>query len=107
MIQSPNSTVADILSRRDARWVMRRCARRGHVVAHLSDPAVSALTGPITGPPDTPDLLCCLRCGNWVDPQGALVSELLGTSPSRRAGRMAGGSGCSGCWPWSGRHGDH
>jgi uncharacterized membrane protein (DUF2068 family) len=78
MIQSPNSTVADILSRRDARWVERRCARRGHILAHVSDPGLSALTGPITGPPDTPGLLCCLRCGNWIDLDGVLVSELLG-----------------------------
>jgi uncharacterized membrane protein (DUF2068 family) len=78
MIQSPNSTVADILSRRDARWVERRCARRGHILAHLSDAGVSALTGPIPGPPDVRALLCCLRCGNWIDPDGVLVSELLG-----------------------------
>jgi uncharacterized membrane protein (DUF2068 family) len=78
MIQSPNSTVADILSRRDARWVERRCARRGHILAHLSDAGVSALTGPIPGPQDVGALLCCLRCGNWIDPDGVLVSELLG-----------------------------
>jgi uncharacterized membrane protein (DUF2068 family) len=83
MIQSPNSTVADILSRRDARWVQRRCARRGHILAHLSDAGVSALTGPIPGPPaDARALLCCLRCGNWIDPEGVLVSELLGTPDS-------------------------
>ena len=80
MIAIPGDAVSDLLSRRDARWVMRRCARRGHVLALLSDPAVSALTGPIAGPPGTPDLLCCLRCGNWVDPQGTLVTELVGTS---------------------------
>ena len=78
MIQSPNSTVADILSRRDARWVERRCARRGHILAHLSDPGVNALTGPIPGPQGVRALLCCLRCGNWIDPDGVLVSELLG-----------------------------
>jgi uncharacterized membrane protein (DUF2068 family) len=82
MIPNPSDAVSDLLSRRDARWVERRCARRGHILAHLSDAGVSALTGPIPGPSDAPDLLCCLRCGNWIEPDGVLVSELLGTPDS-------------------------
>ncbi len=82
MVQSPTSAVSQLLSRRDARWVLRRCARRGHVLAHVSDPGLSALTGPIAGPPDSSGLLCCLRCGSWIDPVRALGSELLGTAAS-------------------------
>jgi uncharacterized membrane protein (DUF2068 family) len=82
MIPRPSDAVSDLLSRRDARWVERRCARRGHILAHLSDAGLRALTGPIPGPPDAPVLLCCLRCGNWIQADGVLVSELLGTPES-------------------------
>lgn len=72
------TAVADARDRRDARWVVRRCARRGHVVAYVDDPGLSDLTGPMSGPAGSPELLRCLRCGCWVAPQDPLVSELLG-----------------------------
>ena len=52
--------------------------RRGRERADRSDPRAPGRAG----------LLCCLRCGNWIDPQGALVSELLG-APAAGGARRA------------------
>jgi uncharacterized membrane protein (DUF2068 family) len=60
-VQAPPAT----LSRRDQRWVLRRCSRRDHVLAHLDDPVREAITA--QGPGGA-DLLRCLRCGTFVDP---------------------------------------
>lgn len=79
MAQGSTVAAADPARRRDARWVLRRCARRGHVLAYADDPAMGPLTGPVPGPLASPGLLRCLRCGAWVDPQDPLVSEVLGT----------------------------
>ena len=52
------------LSRREARWVLKRCARRGHVLVRMDDPIGAAFRA------DGPDgeLLRCLRCGLFVPP---------------------------------------
>ena len=43
--------------------MLRRCARRGHVLAHLADPVAARFQA--AGPAGT--LLRCLRCGTFVD----------------------------------------
>lgn len=73
------------LSRRDTSWVLRRCALRGHVLAHLDDPALQAATGPLDTSAGT--LLRCLRCGTWVDPADPGVRVRVGSAgrPARLA----------------------
>jgi uncharacterized membrane protein (DUF2068 family) len=71
------------LSGREARWLLRRCGRHGHVVAYLDDP----LSGRFEAAgPDGVTLLACLRCGAFVDPGQAPVrpDRTYGTA-SRRA----------------------
>ncbi len=69
------------LSRREARWVLKRCAKRGHVLAHLDDAELAARFGGRTG--EQP-LLRCLRCGNFVPavrPESSTVVEtVIGTA---------------------------
>lgn len=65
------------LSRRDQRWVLHRCSRRGHVLAHLGDPIREAVTG--EGPGGA-ELLRCLRCGTFVDPASGIATvRVVGT----------------------------
>jgi uncharacterized membrane protein (DUF2068 family) len=68
---SPDDTgtengAAPALHRREVRWVLKRCARHGHVLAHLDGPVAARLEA--TGPDGL--LLSCLRCGVFVDPDG-------------------------------------
>lgn len=72
------------LTAREARWVQRRCARHGHVLAHLADVQLAALTGPIAGPASggASSLLRCLRCGAWVPPDSVGVVEVVGSEAS-------------------------
>ena len=53
-----------ILTRREMGWVLRRCGRRGHVVAHLADSLSASFSA--TGGQGQP-LARCLRCGTFVD----------------------------------------
>jgi hypothetical protein len=78
----------EYLTAREAQWVQRRCARRGHVLAHLADPEISALTGPITLTGSGGSLLRCLRCGAWVDPDAVGIAEVVGSAQAP-------------CWPSS------
>lgn len=64
------------LSAREARWVLRRCSRHGHLLAHLDDPIGERFRAP--GPFGI--LLRCLRCGAYVDENGPT------TPPSRVIG---------------------
>ncbi|HEY6795791.1 MAG TPA: DUF2127 domain-containing protein [Kineosporiaceae bacterium] len=67
---------ARVLRPRESRWLLRRCGRKGHVLAHLDDALASRLTA---GGPDG-DLLRCLRCGTFVDPSSpGLSAQVLGT----------------------------
>jgi uncharacterized membrane protein (DUF2068 family) len=85
------------LTAREARWVLRRCARHGHVLAYLADPELVRLTGPV--PLETGgDLLRCLRCGAWLEPGADGVAEVVG-----RAGAPAGVAALS--LPVRGGHG--
>jgi uncharacterized membrane protein (DUF2068 family) len=68
------------MTRRDARWVLRRCARRGHVLAHLADEQVRAETGPLSGAPGQVPVLRCLRCGTWVSADDVAVAEIVGSA---------------------------
>lgn len=70
----------EYLTAREAQWVQRRCARCGHVLAHLADPEISALTGPFTLGTSGVSLLRCLRCGAWVDPDAVGVAEVVGSA---------------------------
>jgi uncharacterized membrane protein (DUF2068 family) len=67
------------LTAREVRWVLRRCARQGHVLARLADADLARLVGPLTLPAGDGTLLRCLRCGNWVDAAGPGVAEALGS----------------------------
>ena len=51
------------LSRRERRWVLKRCAKRGHLLAHLAD---SELAARFTARTQAGDLLRCLRCGDFL-----------------------------------------
>lgn len=68
---------APALSRRDQRWVLRRCSKRGHVLARLTDPVAARLTA--QGPHGV--LLRCLRCGTFVDPDSdTATARVIGTA---------------------------
>jgi uncharacterized membrane protein (DUF2068 family) len=72
---------APALSRRDQRWVLHRCSRKGHVLARVADPVSQRLTaqGPLG------ELLRCLRCGTFVDPASdTATAEVIG-DPDRPA----------------------
>jgi uncharacterized membrane protein (DUF2068 family) len=65
------------LSRREARWVLKRCAKRGHVLAHLDDAELAARFSGHTG---AEPLLRCLRCGSFVPavrPESSTVVETV------------------------------
>ncbi len=76
------------LTRRDAGWVLRRCARTGHVIAWVDDPEVVLhverpgvdLDG--DGDGDTATLLRCLRCGTWVRTDDVAVGRRVGAPGS-------------------------
>jgi uncharacterized membrane protein (DUF2068 family) len=70
----------ELLTAREARWVLRRCARRGHVLGHLADPTLRPLTGPVPVGAAEGILLRCLRCGVWVDPDAMGVGEVVGST---------------------------
>jgi len=53
------------LSGRDSRWLLRRCGKRGHVLAYLDDPVSARFEA---SEPDGCGLLRCLRCGTFVRP---------------------------------------
>jgi uncharacterized membrane protein (DUF2068 family) len=72
----------EYLTRREARWVLRRCARHGHVLAYLADPGLAPLTGPVPLQADEGSLLRCLRCGTWVEPGTVGVAETVGSMGS-------------------------
>ena len=57
------SPAPSTLTRREARWVLRRCGHRGHVLAHLDDPVAARFEGAW----HAGTLLRCLRCGTFVD----------------------------------------
>jgi uncharacterized membrane protein (DUF2068 family) len=50
------------LTTRESRWLLRRCGRRGHVLARVNDPLDESLTTP--GPDGL--LIRCLRCGTFT-----------------------------------------
>jgi uncharacterized membrane protein (DUF2068 family) len=52
------------LTPREAGWLLRRCSRKGHVLARLDDPLSDRFTA--AGPDGV--LVRCLRCGAFTDP---------------------------------------
>jgi uncharacterized membrane protein (DUF2068 family) len=77
------------LSRRDAAWVLRRCARRGHVIAWVGDPEVEPWVErpavALDGGQAVPPLLRCLRCGTWVRADDVAVGLREGAPDERVA----------------------
>jgi uncharacterized membrane protein (DUF2068 family) len=68
---------ARVLRPRESRWLLRRCGRKGHVLAQLDDALSSRFAVP--GPDGL--LLRCLRCGTFVDSADpALGATVLGTA---------------------------
>lgn len=70
------------LSRRDQRWVLRRCSRRGHVLARMDDPIAEWFA--VDGPGGN-TLLRCLRCGGFVDPDSDTATARVVGSPDHPA----------------------
>jgi hypothetical protein len=66
------------LTRREHRWVLRRCAKRGHLLARFADPELAETFG-ATGAIGS--LLRCLRCGDFV-PAGQLVADRDSSDPT-------------------------
>jgi len=61
---APGEDAGTFLTRREMGWVLRRCGRHGHVVAHLDDDLADSF-GATTGTGTA--LLRCLRCGTFLD----------------------------------------
>ena len=78
-VQQQTPVQPTLAERRDGRWVLRRCARRGHILGHVDDAQVAAMTGPVGGGPGDGPLLRCLRCGTWMAEGGIVVAEVIGT----------------------------
>src|SRR4051794_10560741 len=62
---APADGPAQALSRREARWVLKRCAKKGHVLAYIDDPELAAR---FTAAGGSTALLRCLRCGDYTSP---------------------------------------
>lgn len=60
--------VATFRERREAGWLLRRCAAVGHVVACVEDPGLAARLQATSSAGTA--LLRCLRCGDFVDLSG-------------------------------------
>jgi uncharacterized membrane protein (DUF2068 family) len=77
----PDGMPLRTLTRREARWVLRRCGRRGHVLVHLADPVAARFEGTWSGG----TLLRCLRCGTFLDPRplDTHPQVLLGTATTK------------------------
>jgi uncharacterized membrane protein (DUF2068 family) len=68
------------LSRREARWVLKRCAKQGHVLAHIDDPDLASR---FTAVSETGPLLRCLRCGDFTSvPLSTAPTKVLGSPES-------------------------
>jgi uncharacterized membrane protein (DUF2068 family) len=80
---------AGSLSRRDAAWVLRRCARVGHVIAWLADAEVARRVERVgadaDGTGDSFTLLRCLRCGAWVRTDDVALGLVVGAPGARVA----------------------
>ncbi|HST84198.1 MAG TPA: DUF2127 domain-containing protein [Kineosporiaceae bacterium] len=73
------------LSRRETRWVRKRCAKHGHVLAHIDD---SELAARFTASSRVGALLRCLRCGDFTS-----APELAADATSRSATTVIGSAG--------------
>jgi uncharacterized membrane protein (DUF2068 family) len=70
------------LSRRNTRWVLKRCGRRGHVVVHLPDDAEHQdVSERFTAAGAAGPLLRCLRCGDFTRVgEGTSGETVVGTA---------------------------
>ena len=76
---TPTATVRQprTLTLRESRWLLRRCGRKGHLVAHVDDAIAARLTA--AGPDG--ELVRCLRCDTFVDPgDGDVPAVVLGSA---------------------------
>lgn len=55
----------DFIARRDERWLLRRCAAIGHVVARIDDADIADVTTAMGS--DGTELRRCLRCATFVE----------------------------------------
>jgi uncharacterized membrane protein (DUF2068 family) len=78
---TPETRPPGALSRREARWLLRRCGRRGHVLAYLDDPIAARMEAEAQGG----ELARCLRCGSFVDSSrpDTYTQAVLGTPTAR------------------------
>jgi uncharacterized membrane protein (DUF2068 family) len=51
------------VNRRETKWLLKRCARHGHVLAYLADPMMTSV---FTATAGNRELMRCLRCGDFV-----------------------------------------
>jgi uncharacterized membrane protein (DUF2068 family) len=73
----------DQLARGEARWVLRRCSRKGHVLARVDDAELRAVLEVVAPVVADGTLLRCTRCGAWVEPDDVVVGEVIGTDGAR------------------------
>src|SRR5690349_24645717 len=80
---APTTAPTSGLTRREARWVLKRCAKQGHVLAHIDDaPLAARFTATSAAGP----LLRCLRCGVFTADAGTGPRAAAVTSADRVIG---------------------
>lgn len=79
-IDALSPALAASLTRREAAWVLRRCARKGHVICRVSDDAVRGLLE-APAPGGAGEMLRrCVRCGTWTSAEDVAIGESIGTA---------------------------
>lgn len=67
LTESPDQVGRRTLSRRETKWLLKRCGRRGHVLAYLPDDAEHRdVTRRFSADAAIGQLLRCLRCGDFT-----------------------------------------
>jgi len=65
----------NLRSKREQRWLLRRCAKVGHIVAHLDDQQLSVRLSAMTATGNP--LLRCLRCCEFVNPSAQALVHVV------------------------------
>lgn len=77
--QQVNSRVYALRARRENRWLLRRCAKGGHVTTLIDDVDVSARLTASTSAGEP--LLRCLRCGDFTTPDPSAEGGFSAATP--------------------------